>query len=502
MIEPEVTAVLGRRLLAFLLDSSLVAATGLGTAYFTSTAFPVVGQDGAGKALVDPVEFETMRELLNFELLGRSEILGLEIVRAQEIGDSVRVFGGASYMWGLIAAAIAAVILFGLVPMLLKRTIGMLPFGLGIKRTDGTKAGPGAHLVRTLVGFIDAIPFVIPGLLGFAKAKGSPHRQRIGDLAAKTVVVDLKSLALSEAPREKIDLGLKAPDDDGLSAPTPPAAPVVPAGPTPEDLASTGTPNDAPPAWTSPLGSLDSDTAPSSTAPSGAVPTAADAPTTADVPPRTVVDSTRPPVAKPTLGDPLPPPPVHRKSPGEHPLGTPSSRGVDDAAATTDDSFQPASEVDAPTASAADHLAAQQLLPQDLAAPAADQAEIPDETWEPPREELAPVWQPATLETAPVESPNPHDGRTLDDVERIEPSIGALLANDADDHDTPAEPPSADASSTTPSDNSRPGKHSQSESSAKAPVWSDKWRAWMYWDPKKKCWLRHDAASNTWEPVD
>ncbi len=38
MIEPEVTAVLGRRLLAFLIDSSLVAATGLGVAFQQSTA--------------------------------------------------------------------------------------------------------------------------------------------------------------------------------------------------------------------------------------------------------------------------------------------------------------------------------------------------------------------------------------------------------------------------------------------------------------------------------
>lgn len=485
MIEPEVTAVLGRRLLAFLLDSSLVAATGLGTAFLTSTAFPVVGRDDAGKALVDPAEFESMRELLDFELLGRSEILGLEVVRAQEFGDSVRVFGASSYAWGLIAAAIAAVILFGIVPMFLKRTIGMLPFGIGIKRTDGTKAGARAHLTRTLVGFFDAIPFVIPGLMGFVMAKGSSHRQRFGDRMAKTVVVDLKALVLSEAPQEKIDLGLKTPDDDLLAAPSPapPAAPAAPTGPTPEDLASTGTPNDAPPAWTSPLASLDSDT-----------------------PARAGADSTKPPVAKPTFGDPLPPPPVHRKSPGEHPLGTPSGRGVDDTAAANDDSFQPASEVDAPTASAADHLAAQRSLPLELDASEAastDPAEAPDETWEPPREELAPVWQPATLETAPVESPNPHDGRTLDDVERIEPSIGALLANDADGGDTPTEAPSADAatSTTTPSDNARPGKHSQTESSAKAPVWSDKWRAWMYWDAKKKCWLRHDAASNTWEPV-
>lgn len=530
MIEPDVTAVLGRRWLAFLIDSSLVAATGLGVAFQSSTAFTVVGRDNADKALVDPSDFEPMQELLDFEVLGQSDVFGVELVRAQEFGNSIRIFSQDSYTAGLLAAALAAIVIFGLVPVLLQRTIGMLPFGLGIKKTDGTKAGVGAHLVRTIVGFIDALPFVIPGALGFLAARGSSHRQRFGDRLAKTTVIDLKALAFSEEPSAPIDLGLKSPDGGTKQEPAAqeeqasPAAtqraddPAAPAANSISFSADGGPgPEIPPPAWSTPFDALDADPEPNlspaqdpSAAPAEDAPNATTtndpqptAQPVASTPAPPTADSSKPPVAKPTMGDPLPPPPVHRKTPSEIPLGTPATRSTDEFAAETSDaddvSFISPGQVEAPTATASEHLGTAPDLGLDdgIEASAASQLETPDETWDPPREEAAPVWQPSPLETAPVEAPSPHDGRTLDSVDRIEPSIGALLASDLTDDD-------AQAANTTPAGaagGSRGGKHSQSESSAKTPVWSDKWRAWMYWDAKKNCWLRHDADTNTWQPV-
>ena len=493
MIEPEVTAVLGRRLLAFLIDSSLVVATGLGVAFQTSTAFAVVGRDPADKALVDPAEFQAMEEMLDFELFGQSEILGVPIVRAQELGDSVRVFSSDSYQFGLLAAAAAALILFGLVPAIMQRTIGMLPLGIGIKKSDGSRAGIGTHLVRTVVGVIDAVPFVIPGALGFATARASRHRQRLGDRIAKTVVVDLKALRSSLVAVEKVDLDLQAAHEAAeadlaadIAASEPRESSIAdavtasPSAPTGFDGASTFTENAVPggPSSTQARGAADQ--APAAT------PRAATPPTQAPS------EATKPPAAKPTFGDPLPPPPVHRKATSEFHLGTPSTRGIEDQPTASDAAaeFQAASEVEAPTASAAEHLSAQPTLPLDIDAvdKGDDEVEVPDSAWQPPREEPAPVWQPTALETAPIESPDPHDGRTIDDLERIDPSIGALLAEGSGNAETSA--------------STRRGNHSQQESSAKTPVWSDKWRAWMYWDSNKKCWLRHDTTSNTWQPVE
>jgi uncharacterized RDD family membrane protein YckC len=485
MIEPEVTAVLGRRSLAFLIDASLVVVTGLGVAFQTSTAFAVVGRDAADKALVDPAEFESMEEMLDFELFDQSEIFGYPVVRAQEIGDSVRVFSADSYQFGLIAAAVAALVLFGLVPAVLQRTIGMLPLGLGIRKTDGTRADVGAHLKRTIVGVLDAVPFVIPGVLGFVTSLASRHHQRLGDHIAKTVVVDLDALQTARAPGEKVELHLRAADeptdaDIKEKQPSNAVATAISSAPTGFDGASTFT-EQAAPRGPTPIQALDAaERANSASSTESAAPTQSSS------------EAARPPMAKPTFGDPLPPPPVHRKAPSEFHLGTPSNHSIEDQTTASDvaASFRTASEVDAPTASAAEHLSTEPTLPLDIQAvdKGDSDVEVPDGAWQPPREEPAPVWQPTALETAPIEAPDPHDGRTIDDLERIDPSIGALLAEGSSDTET--------------STSTRGGNHSQHESSAKTPVWSDKWRAWMYWDSNKKCWLRHDTTSNTWQPVD
>jgi len=222
MIEPEVTAALGRRYLAFLIDSSLVVATGLGAAFSQSKSFDVVGRDTQGQPLVDPAEFPQIEELLDFELFGRTGAFGRPFVRFQEIGDTVRVFGGDSYRFGLIAALLAALVVFALIPMVLKRTLGMLPFGIGIRTTTGQVAGPHRHLLRTLGLAVDLVPFVLPGAVGFLAARGSTFRQRIGDRIAGTTVVDLRALELADIPAEKIDLRLSELSLIHISEPTRP----------------------------------------------------------------------------------------------------------------------------------------------------------------------------------------------------------------------------------------------------------------------------------------
>lgn len=522
MIEPEVTAGLGRRYMAFLIDSALVAATGLGVAFQQSTAFAVVGRGPDDKPLVDPAQFEAVEALLDFELLGQSDVLGLSVVRLQEIGDSVRVFGASSYRSGLIAAAIVAVIVFGLIPALLQRTLGMMPFGLGIKKTDGTPAGIGAHVTRTIVGVIDAFPFVIPGVLGFLAAGASRHHQRLGDRIARTAVVDLEAHRLGEITTDPINLGLVAaevPDEQdpvvSNSVPSNPFVATEPEQPSlAETIASTSLADTSPvSSGPTPVESLDAAQAAATAASAPRIDADDAEPDQGATSSRSgTSDNTKPPVAKPTFGDPLPPPPVHRKPPTEHPLGTHSNTvddGADDEAPSPDlaggsigaeqdtavdsidQTFETASQIDAPTATVTDNVAPLRELPLEVDAPdPAEVAETPDEAWQPPREEPAPVWQPAKLETAPIEAPNPHDGRTLDDVVLREPSVGALISGAPTDDDLLA------------SSTDRAGKHSQSTPTAKAPVWSDKWRAWMYWDTTKKCWLRHDTTSNTWQPID
>jgi uncharacterized RDD family membrane protein YckC len=67
------------------------------------------------------------------------------------------------------------------------RTPGKQIVGLRVVRTDGTPAGPGPILVRTLLRIVDLLPVLY--LVGFVVMLVTGRQQRLGDLAAQTHVV-------------------------------------------------------------------------------------------------------------------------------------------------------------------------------------------------------------------------------------------------------------------------------------------------------------------------
>ena len=78
--------------------------------------------------------------------------------------------------------------------------------------------------------------------------------------------------------------------------------------------------------------------------------------------------------------------------------------------------------------------------------------------WDPPRAEPAPVWRP----------PEPEEGAA-----QTEPV---------------AEPPATNATQSP-------------DDGPTDPVWSDDWQAWLYWDAKRRRWLRHDLDTGGWVPI-
>jgi uncharacterized RDD family membrane protein YckC len=69
--------------------------------------------------------------------------------------------------------------------------------GLRVVRSSGERPGLGSGLVRELAYFIDAMFF---GLIAKGQMDGSPHRQRLGDQWAKTMVVRAQTLPGGIAP--------------------------------------------------------------------------------------------------------------------------------------------------------------------------------------------------------------------------------------------------------------------------------------------------------------
>lgn len=92
-----------------------------------------------------------------------------------------------------------------------QQTVGKRVLGIQVVRVDGSKPGPGATFVRTLLRIVDSLPgFYIVGLVAIF-ATGS-RRQRVGDIAAKTRVV-----AVGETPSDSSRPPERPPDEDVLA---------------------------------------------------------------------------------------------------------------------------------------------------------------------------------------------------------------------------------------------------------------------------------------------
>ena len=71
-------------------------------------------------------------------------------------------------------------------------TPGKLVTGLRVLKKDGGRCTIGASFVRNLLRFVDALPFLY--LLGALFVSLTPYKQRLGDLAAGTVVANKRLL--------------------------------------------------------------------------------------------------------------------------------------------------------------------------------------------------------------------------------------------------------------------------------------------------------------------
>lgn len=68
-------------------------------------------------------------------------------------------------------------------------SLGKRARGLRVVMEDGEPVTPEAALIRNLLRFLDALPYVVPYLVGAVVASNSPLLQRFGDRVAETIVV-------------------------------------------------------------------------------------------------------------------------------------------------------------------------------------------------------------------------------------------------------------------------------------------------------------------------
>jgi uncharacterized RDD family membrane protein YckC len=115
-----------------------------------------------------------------------ASIVAFSTLIARMFGGAVRTAGSSTESIGLVIAAIAAVLDFGVLAGLSGQTVGKWATGLRIERADGRNIGLGRAVLRHFIGY--PLSFVILGL-GFLVAAINARGRTLADLIADTVVV-------------------------------------------------------------------------------------------------------------------------------------------------------------------------------------------------------------------------------------------------------------------------------------------------------------------------
>jgi uncharacterized RDD family membrane protein YckC len=125
---------------------------------------------------------------------------------------------------------------------------GKLLTGLRVVDEDGQRPGVGRSFVRTLLWIVDGAPWFLP-LVGFVVGLTSTGHRRVGDLAAKTYVVSARDAGAPVSTGEVTPTGSSgAPPQPWQSSPPPSGAPWSPMPATSRDRTDAAPPDAARPA--------------------------------------------------------------------------------------------------------------------------------------------------------------------------------------------------------------------------------------------------------------
>jgi uncharacterized RDD family membrane protein YckC len=179
MLDPELTRVLKRRILAFAIDFGLVGLLTLFVGRSRLLQFPISERDPlTGEPIYSADQFVRLSDLAQ------------SFNRKFEYRDQLYVIDSTGLLITVLVGLILALIIFVLLPANTSWSPGKKLLGLRVSNFEGVNPSVGSHFVRNIVGLIDLLPVVIPGLVGWLTASKNDFHQRIGDRVAQTLVVD------------------------------------------------------------------------------------------------------------------------------------------------------------------------------------------------------------------------------------------------------------------------------------------------------------------------
>jgi uncharacterized RDD family membrane protein YckC len=151
--EQKPTRVVGRRVVAYLIDGVIISAIGFGLFLLFTNSYP---KSGFKNGIV--------------------------------IGNTRHAFasGSSNRTWWIVTWAVASILLLVVLPGLRGWTIGKLAMGIRVINAEGRPPGIWRSFVREILWIIDGIAV---NLVAFITALATRANQRVGDLVAHTYVV-------------------------------------------------------------------------------------------------------------------------------------------------------------------------------------------------------------------------------------------------------------------------------------------------------------------------
>lgn len=123
-------------------------------------------------------------------------------------GQAICLSAGDTYAegWPVVMLVVLAVVylvgVFIVQRGLTGRTVGSMLFLLEVVGEDRRPIGINRALVRSVAGAVDYLPCLFP-IVGVTTIIATPSRQRVGDMAAASIVIDARSPAIE--PQEDTD---------------------------------------------------------------------------------------------------------------------------------------------------------------------------------------------------------------------------------------------------------------------------------------------------------
>lgn len=455
---PDRSPPLARRVAAGLVDLLLVWLVTAATAFGVSTRVAAIRQPDGSITFSD-----ADRDLLN-RMTG-------PLSQGRMLGDTLWAFSTDDVVTVIIAAIGAGIVVGVLVPSLAGGSSpGKLLFRLRILTVDGRPPGILRHLVRTVLSPVDLMPLVVPGLTGYAFAASNPDQQRIGDRLAGTIVVVDQNFTDDLVPvADAIDTGVRRPETDPPRlVPTIRSATLLVHA---SGRAHTSL-NTRPKA---PDLNGDEDTRPhradvetgvTAVGPDGGAPEPQPNGDTVDMNERDSASEQSTPESTDV------PVPVEERSTNPYPKPVRRTRAV-----AVEPELPDFESLTLPESSLSDMPLTNNALFEalGLAPPVAASGDASD--------------PPERADEAPLTASDPPERA---DEARLTASDPPERAGEA--------PLTVSASTVAPTTSAR--RSSSPAADRRAPIWSEDWEAWIYWDTTLENWFRHDMQRDTWVPME